>query len=67
MSKSSPQMRTMQKALQECGGEAALAKVLNVPAEALSRWLTAREVMPVTVYFRVLDLVAAGRRKITAR
>ena len=63
MLKPTPQMRTMQRALQDCDGEAALAKALGVPAASLSQWLTGREVLPVTVYFKALDLVAGRRRK----
>lgn len=61
MANPSPQMRTLARALQDYGGEAPLAKALGVPVEALSRWLGGRETLPVSVYFKALDLVATGR------
>ena len=56
-----PQMRTLQRALQDFAGEAELAKVLGVSVERLSTWLRGEEVLPASVYLRALDLVATGR------
>jgi DNA-binding transcriptional regulator YdaS (Cro superfamily) len=56
-----PQLRTLRLALQDCGGEAALANVLGVSVEVLSSWLRGQEALPATIYLRALDLVAAGR------
>ncbi len=61
MAKPSPQMQTLSRALQACGGEAALAQALGVPGEALSRWLTGRDSLPPSVYFKALALVAPRR------
>jgi len=56
-----PQMRTLQRALQDLGGEPQLAKVLGVSVEILSCWLRGDEALPPTIYLRALDLVATGR------
>lgn len=61
MSPTTPQMRTLASALKDCGGERALAKALGVAAEDLARWLSGQAALPVSVYFRALDLVATGR------
>ena len=57
----SPQMRTLSLALKASGGEAPLAKVLGVTAEALSSWLAGRDTLPASVYIRARKLVATGR------
>jgi DNA-binding transcriptional regulator YdaS (Cro superfamily) len=54
-------VRTLQRALEDCGGEAELAKVLGVSLEVLSRWLSGLEALPTVFYVRALDLVATGR------
>ncbi|HYL25917.1 MAG TPA: hypothetical protein VEV21_16110 [Burkholderiales bacterium] len=54
-------MQTLSRALQACGGEAGLAQALGVPGEALSRWLTGRDALPPSVYFRALALVSPRR------
>jgi hypothetical protein len=61
MSTSTPQLRTLQRALEDCGGEADLAKVLGVSLEVLSRWLSGENAVPTNIYVRALDLVAMGR------
>ena len=61
MSKPSPQMQTLSRALQALGGEGPLAKALGVSALALSRWLTGREALPANVYLRARALVPPGR------
>jgi hypothetical protein len=58
LSKDTPQIRTLQRALENCGGEAALAKALGASVEALSRWLAGAEALPAKVYLVALDLVA---------
>jgi hypothetical protein len=62
MSTSATQMRTLAHALKDCGSEQLLAKKLGVAAADLAGWLTGRETLPVQVFCRALDLVAAGRR-----
>jgi DNA-binding transcriptional regulator YdaS (Cro superfamily) len=61
MSKPSPQMQTLSRALQALGGEAPLAKKLGVSVSALTGWLTGREALPVSVYLKAHALVPAGR------
>jgi hypothetical protein len=61
MAKPSPQMETLSRALQALGGEAPLAKALDVPALALSRWLTGREALPASVYLKARALIPRGR------
>jgi hypothetical protein len=61
MSTATPQMRTLARALKDCGGETALAKALGVATEDLARWLSGQAAPPASVYFRALDLVATGR------
>jgi len=56
---STPQTRTLKRALERCGGEIALAKSLGVTIEVLSGWFTGDEV-PLKMYFSALDLVAIG-------
>jgi hypothetical protein len=65
----SPQMRTLCRALEKYGDEAALAKALGVSATSLSGWLAGRDPLPpANVYFKALALVSAGeRRRFTAR
>jgi len=62
MAKPSPQMRALAGALQDCGGEAPLAKKLGVPVELLSGWLRGHEALPADVYLRARELVAVRRR-----
>jgi hypothetical protein len=61
MSTPTPQMRTLARALKDCGGEAALAKALGVAAADLARWLSGQVALPMNVYFKALDLVATRR------
>ena len=61
MAPSPAQMRILARALKDSGGEKALAKALGVAAADLARWLTGHDALPVSVYFRALDLVARGR------
>lgn len=61
MAKPSPQMQTLSRCLQACGGEAPLAKALGVSGEALSRWLTGHEALPPSVYFRARALATPRR------
>ena len=61
MRTSTPQMRTLALAVEDCGGQTELALVLSVSLEDLGRWLSGEVALPVSLYVRVLDLVAAGR------
>jgi hypothetical protein len=54
-------MRTLARAVEDCGGQTELAEVLRVSVEDLTRWLSGEAALPVSLYVRVLDLVAAGR------
>ena len=56
---STPQTRTLNRALERCGGEIALAKALGVTIEVLAGWLTGDDV-PLKSYFSALDIVAIG-------
>jgi len=56
---STPQTRTLERALERCGDEIALAKALGVTTEALSGWFTGDDV-PLNIYFSALDIVAIG-------
>ena len=62
MAKPSPQMRALAGALQDCGGEAPLAKKLGVSIEILSGWLRGQEVLPPDMYLRARVLAAPRRR-----
>ena len=53
-------MRTLQRALRDCGGETGLAAALRVPVGSLSSWLSGDDVLPSKIYFAALDLVAGG-------
>jgi hypothetical protein len=63
MSSETRQTLTLYRALKNCGGEAELAKALDVSIESLSRWLTGHEAPSVKVYMAALSLVAARRIK----
>jgi hypothetical protein len=62
MAKPSPQMRALAGALQDCGGEAPLAKKLGVTTEVLSGWLRGHEVLPPDMYLRARVLAAVRKR-----
>jgi hypothetical protein len=56
---STPQTRTLNRALERCGGEIALAKALGVTIEGVSGWLAGDDVPP-KIYLAALDIVAIG-------
>jgi hypothetical protein len=56
---STPQTRTLNRAIERCGSLIALAKVLGVTIEVLSGWLTGDDVPP-KMYLSALDIVAMG-------
>jgi len=56
---STPQTRTLYRALERCGDEIALAKALGVTIEVLSGWLAGDDVPP-KIYLSTLDIVANG-------
>jgi DNA-binding transcriptional regulator YdaS (Cro superfamily) len=62
MTKPSAQMNALSRALQDCGGEAPLAKKLGVSVEVLSGWLRGRDVLPAEMYIRARELAAVRRR-----
>ncbi len=53
----------MQRALSTCGGEAPLAKALGVSLAELSLWLRGREELPVSVYWKTLEMTGGKRRR----
>lgn len=62
MPKASPQMLTLSRALQDCGGEAPLAAKLGVSIEVLSGWLRGHELVPPSMYLRARYLAGVRRR-----
>jgi hypothetical protein len=50
-------VRTLQQAAEVVGGEANLATALDVPPEALRRWLSGEEPPPIQFHLAALDLV----------
>ena len=52
--------RTLRQAVEVAGSEAELAATLDVPPEALRRWLAGEEPPPVEVHLAALDLVTRG-------
>ena len=62
MTTPSPQMRALAGALQDCGGEAPLARKLGVSVELLSGWLRGHEALPADIYLRARKLCAVPRR-----
>lgn len=62
MAKPSSQMRALAGALQDCGGEAPLAKKLGVSVEVLSGWLRGHDVVPPDMYLRARGLAAVRKR-----
>jgi len=55
-------MRALAGALQDCGGEAPLAKKLGVSIEVLSSWLRGHAVLPPDMYIRARVLAAVRKR-----
>jgi hypothetical protein len=55
-------MRALAGALQDCGGEAPLAKKLGVSIEVLSGWLRGHDVLPADMYLRARGLAAVRKR-----
>jgi len=62
MTNPSPQMQALSRALQDCGGEAPLARKLGVSVEVLSGWLRGHDVLPPDMYLRARGLAAVRRR-----
>ena len=62
MAKPSPQMNALSRALQDCGGEAPLAKKMGVSVEILSGWLRGQDVLPPSMYLKARELAAVWRR-----
>lgn len=63
------QARTLNRAVNVCGGLAPLAETLGVSAETLAIWVTGQATPPLNIYLKALDLVAGGRqgRRLTRR
>jgi len=62
IAKASPQMRALTGALQNCGGEAPLARKLGVSVDVLSGWLRGHDLLPADMYLRARDLAAVRKR-----
>ena len=58
MLESTPQIRTLRRAVEICGGIPTLARALNVTKGELSHWLDGHAVPPTAIYMLALDLVA---------
>jgi hypothetical protein len=61
MSRNTSEIRTLSRAVEICGGVAALAKSLGVSAEVLRQWLNGDSAPTTEVYLKALDLVAGVR------
>jgi hypothetical protein len=55
-------MNALSRALQDCGGEAPLAKKMGVSVEILSGWLRGQDVLPPSMYLKARELAAVRRR-----
>jgi hypothetical protein len=55
-----PAMRTLHRAAELLGGEAALAEALGVGVEELQGWLGGASTPPARVYLKALEIVAKG-------
>jgi hypothetical protein len=53
--------RTLRRALEVAGGEAALAESLHTSREVLSKWLSGELQTPHRVYFAALAIVTTRR------
>ena len=62
MSTDTPQTRTLNRAVNVCGGLTPLAESLRVSSETLSTWVTGQAAPPADIYLKALDLVAEGRQ-----
>jgi hypothetical protein len=55
-----PQVRTLQRALEIIGSEHELAAKLNVALSQLAEWLRGECDVPAKAFFAALDIVARG-------
>ena len=55
-----PKARTLRRAVEAVGSEAALAETLGVTPEDVSGWLLGEQPVPNDVYLRALDVVSHG-------
>ena len=58
MGSSTPQTRTLRRALERGGSADTLAQLLDCDTAALDAWLSGAERTPSDVYLRALDIVA---------
>ena len=58
MGSSTPQTRTLRRALERVGSADTLAQLLDCDTRALAAWLSGTERTPSDVYLRALDIVA---------
>jgi hypothetical protein len=61
MLRSTPQTRTLHRAIDVCGGVMKLAQALDVTVGELSFWIQGHVTPPAEVFIQALDLVAGGR------
>ena len=61
MLRSTPQTRTLLRAINACGGVMKLAKALDVTVGDLTFWIQGHVTPPAPVFIQALDLVAGGR------
>jgi DNA-binding transcriptional regulator YiaG len=55
-----PKARTLRRAVEAVGSEAALAETLGVSPEVVSAWLLGEQPVPNDAYMRALDVVSQG-------
>lgn len=58
--RSSPTIRTLQRAADTLGGVPRLARAFNVSPEEVHAWLSGAKTPPADVYMMALDVVARG-------
>lgn len=49
--------RTLQKAAELCGGHKKLARHLRVPLADVEKWTAGRDVPPISVFLKAIDLI----------
>ena len=49
--------RTLQKAVEILGGQKKLARYLRVPLADLEKWIAGRDIPPMAIFLKAVDLV----------
>jgi hypothetical protein len=60
ISMSSVYARAVRKAAELAGGNAELARVLQVPRDAIEKWIVGEGMPPRDIFLRVVDIVIDG-------